>query len=416
MYKLLVLDTSYSLEAIRQRQLESAIYSRGLAGFFVRVWSVHPLAPLVTSSLWGSKFGAPKLCRLCKGMVFIEGKLGNWNLPRVFNSINLVCAQITLLLLLVRLIRKEKIDFIRSGDPLYCGGLGLILSKISGVPLLIRVGSNNEEIYMATKKPMMPRLFRYRSLERVVERIVLSNANMVIGANRNNLDFAIASGAKPERTELVRYGNLIHPAHLTDPKARDPCSCPVITARDKSRYSLLYIGRLEEVKLVDHVIRLIAHLRGMGMDANLLICGDGSLRFKLECQARALGVSESVLFAGNRNQEWLAGIIPTVSLVVSPHTGRALCEVAYGGAAVVAYDIDWQGEIIEDGVTGRLVPYNDEPALLSAVLEVLQDPKYASRLGTNLREKVKSLLDRDQVNELERQCYLRVLSQRPATR
>src|SRR5207249_3226718 len=44
--RLLVLDTSYSLEAIRANRTEASVTCRDLGGFFDRVWTVHPFATL----------------------------------------------------------------------------------------------------------------------------------------------------------------------------------------------------------------------------------------------------------------------------------------------------------------------------------------------------------------------------------
>ena len=50
--KLLVIDTSFSLEAIKERGLEYSVRCRDLDGFFRHVWSVHPFSSLVTSDAW----------------------------------------------------------------------------------------------------------------------------------------------------------------------------------------------------------------------------------------------------------------------------------------------------------------------------------------------------------------------------
>jgi glycosyltransferase involved in cell wall biosynthesis len=286
-----------------------------------------------------------------------------------------------------------------------------MISRITGIPLLVRVGSNNEAIYTATGLPMMPRLLRFRAIERIVERLVLSNAAMVIAANQNNMEFAISSGASLERISVIRYGNLIHPCHLVDPQLRSTTLDNFPARYFTFRAFILYIGRLEPVKQVDQVVRLLARVRETGLDTKLVICGDGSLREELQALAMNLEIAHSVYFAGNRNQEWLAKIIPQAALVVSPHTGRALCEVAYGAAPVVAYDVDWQGELIEDRITGLLVPFMDLDGLFHACLELLTDRSLAQSLGGNLRKRALEIFDRETINCLEKSCYLRAIKQ-----
>lgn len=406
---LLVIDTSYSLEAIRQRQLESSVLSRSLDGFFPEVWSVHPLASLVTSPEWGSRYGHPKLYRVLGRNFFIEGRVGLSRLLRFFPPLNLLLVQAHLFVVLLRVIKRREVKVIRVGDPLYSGLLGYFLSKVTGLPFLVRVGSNNDAIFKATKRPMMPRLFIFRRFEKLVERIVLSNADMVIAANENNRQFAISSGASSGRAEVIRYGNLLHPCHLECPLSRPRALDDFPAERFPTGSFLLYIGRFEPVKHADHVILLLARIVGAGIPLKAVLCGDGSIRDQLEALADSLGVREFVYFAGNRNQEWLARIIPQAAIVVSPHTGRALCEAAFGAAPVIAYDIDWQGELIVDGVTGRLVPYLDLDAFEKACRSLLEDKTCAGLLGINLREAALEMLDPKKISEQERLCYLRAM-------
>lgn len=411
MNRLLVIDTSYCLEAIRARQLESAVLSRDLDGFFSEVWSVHPVASIVSSNAWGSKCGTPSIFRIARRHFFIEGKVGRYRFLGFAKALNLLFAQIQIFNLLIRISKQRKIKVIRAGDPLYSGLVGLVISKVTGIPLLVRVGSNNEAIYRSTGRPIMPGLLRVRTLERFIERLVLSNARMVIAANQNNLNFALSSGASILRAEVVRYGNLIHPCHLTEPRLRLKLLENFPSDIFYLQSFILYVGRLEPVKKVDHIVHLLARAKLLGHNLKLVVCGDGSQRHELENAAQRLNVASQIYFAGNRNQEWLAKIIPQAALVVSPHTGRALCEVAYGAAPVVAYDIDWQGELIEDGVTGILVPFLDQEGLLHGCIKVLNDKALGRRLGANLRKKALALLDYEKINTLERSCYLRTMSE-----
>ena len=61
----------------------------------------------------------------------------------------------------------------------------------------------------------------------------------------------------------------------------------------------------------------------------------------------------------NKNQDWIYEMLTITTLVISPHTGRALCEAALAGSLIVAYDIDWQKEIIIHNQTGMLTEYKN---------------------------------------------------------
>lgn len=80
-----------------------------------------------------------------------------------------------------------------------------------------------------------------------------------------------------------------------------------------------------------------------------------------------------VHWLGNRTD--VSRILNEVDLLVHPAKqeplGRVLLEAMASGLPVVATDVGGTREIIEDGVTGRLVPPGDAPALATAIQEVL---------------------------------------------
>jgi len=318
--------------------------------------------------------------------------------------------QLGLLFHLSGLIRKNKIGVVRAGDPLYLGLLGWLLARINRIPLVVRVGGNNEKVYQLTGKPIMPRLFRSRRVERSIERFVLSRADLVAGANQDNLNFALSSGARPSRTTLFRYGNLIDRAHFQAPVERNGGEFLLQELNIQPYHFLLYVGRLEAIKRVDHVIRVLSDLRTRGHHhLKLLIVGDGSMLSELRQLAGSLNMKDIVVFAGNRDQEWLAKVIPLAAAVASPHTGRALAEAALGGAPIIAYDVDWQSELITSGRTGELVPEDDWETMARKISSVVSDRDYARRLGGNLRKAALEMMDPRTLTENEILAYKRLL-------
>jgi glycosyltransferase involved in cell wall biosynthesis len=91
--------------------------------------------------------------------------------------------------------------------------------------------------------------------------------------------------------------------------------------------------------------------------------------------------------------------------VISPSTGRALSEAALASVPVVAYDIDWQGELIKNEETGLLVPYMDLEEFSSATDRFLKDNAFAEKMAHNLREKAMEMLDPVKLNNHEISQY-----------
>lgn len=396
--KLLVLDTSYSLEAITKRGIINSVTCRDLEGYFEHVWTVHPFATLVTSASWTPKFGKPVWHSLTPAHTFIEGKIGRYTWLKWLGPVNFFFSQLSLLFTLKSLIKKENISIIRAGDMLYLGLLGWVLSRWCKIPLVVRVGGNHDKVYETTGVPMQKRIFFNRKIEKKVERFVLSRAHLVAGANQDNLNFALANGARKQYSTIFRYGNLLYGGHFIKPQKREEGVTLLNELDIEPHKFLLYIGRLEKVKHPDHVIKVLAVVRKNGYDVKALFVGDGTILDELRDLSGKTGVKDHVVFAGNQNQEWLSRVIPLAAAVLSPHTGRALSEAALGNVPVVAYDIDWQSELIQNEVTGLLVPHPDQKKFSEATERVLQDKQLAERLAAALREKAIDMLDPEKLN------------------
>ena len=399
---MLAIDTSFSLHMIRSRNLESSVTCRDLDGFFEHVWTVNPCAGSHPDEPPESSIGPLKITEITLMHTFVEGRVGRSLRLKKLPQLNFVLSQIGVFFFLNRLIRTCGIRVIRAGDPYYQGLLGLGLASINRIPLVIRVGGNFDAIYKATGKPIYPRLFRWRRVEKWIERHTLRHADLVAGANQDNLDFALESGASRERSTLFRYGNLIDSRHFSDPASRPKVHGEL---KLKAERFLIYVGRLEPVKHPDDVLRVLAEVRRKGMEVGAVLVGDGSMKNQLQELAQILGIESHVLFTGNRDQGWIANLLPTAAVVVSPHTGRALTEAALSGTPIVAYDIDWQSELIRSGETGELVPYKDWQQMAEAVCRLLTDTERAKRLGRQGRAAALQMMDPVKLTNHERAAY-----------
>ena len=407
--RLLVLDSSYSLEAIRAKRLEASVTCRDLGGFFDQVWTVHPFATLVTSSAWSPRYGRPEQTRLAPRHVFIEGKIGRFDALARVSPLNFLLAQTDLFALLRRIVREHRISVVRAGDHLLMGLYGWWIARRSGIPLVVRINGNYEMARRQTGRPVMPRFFRSRRAERAIERFVLSRADLVAAGNEDLFGYAIATGAQRDRCTVFRHGSLIAPVHFTEPYLREGGRELLSALGLDDRPLLLCIGRLEPVKMPDHAVRALAIVRSTGLDAALLMVGGGSMLSDLRALATDLAVADHVVFAGERDQEWLSRVIPRAAAVLSPLTGRALSEVALGGAPTVAYDLDWQGELIRAGETGELVEARNVGAMARAACHFLTDVADARRMGHQLRDAALQMMDPERLDEHERSQYARLL-------
>lgn len=403
---IMLFDMSFTLPMFRERQLHQALESRKLGGYFSRVISVHPLAGLFESGV--KRFGAPSITRLDDGHWFVEGTIGISRRLSWVPPLNLLLAQVRLLVLLHRLARDAKVDVIRIGDPYYLGILGCLMSKMLDVPLVIRACFDYDLLHATSGKPVFPKLFRFRHIEKIIERFVFPRCDLVAGANQNNLDYSIANGALPERGVLFRYGNLIHPIHFSEPDSRGDVS-QIRKELNLQGEFLMTVSRLEKMKQPEENLHVLRELLEAGQDVTFLFVGDGSMRQELESRASRLGVLQHVRFAGNRSQEVIANLLPQARLVLSPHMGRGLTEACLAGAPIVAYDYDWQGEIIHNGETGELVPNGNWKRMAERALWLLENPDEAARRGKAARRLAMEMMNPDELSNHEIAAYERLL-------
>lgn len=403
---ILYFDMSYTLQMIKERNLHQVLEARHLGGFFSRVVSVHPLAGLFEKN--SNQFGKPVVKRLKKSHLFVEGKIGVSKKLRWLPLVNLLLAQAQLFVLTIKISKKFKVSVVRVGDPYFLGILGLLSSYFLRVPLTVRVNANYDLQYQETKKPVYPKLFRFRQLEKNVERFVFPRCALVAGANKNNLNYAIANGARPSAGAIFPYGNLIHPIHFRNPANR-PSAADLLRETGLPSKFLITVARLEPGKKIDHALHVINLLKLSGKKIGLCLVGEGSLRKKMENFVKTHKLKSLVYFAGNRSQEWIGRILPKASAVISPHMGRALVEACLAARPIIAYDFEWQKEIINHGKTGELVQENDWKAMAWRVIECLKSPDKSSKMGRAARKMVLKKMNPSLLTKQEISAYKKIL-------
>ncbi|MDQ6796190.1 MAG: glycosyltransferase [Chloroflexota bacterium] len=118
-------------------------------------------------------------------------------------------------------------------------------------------------------------------------------------------------------------------------------------------------------------------------NAYLLVVGEGSRREALEQQAAELRIAHRVVFTGRRDD--VPAVTAAFDVAVLPSyreaQGLTILEAMALSRPVVASNVGGIPEMIEDGVTGLLVPPDDPDALSAAIVRLLLDPSLADTLG-----------------------------------
>ena len=150
-------------------------------------------------------------------------------------------------------------------------------------------------------------------------------------------------------------------------------------------------ARLEEQKGHGVLLEALAEVWRRGLDFALAIAGEGSLGPALEARAQALGVGGRVHFLGQL--EDLGGLLAAADAVVLPSLWEglplALLEAMVRARPVIASAVGGVPEVVEDGVTGCLVPPGDAHALADALEQAHRRSDRAARIGRAGAERVR---------------------------
>ncbi len=146
---------------------------------------------------------------------------------------------------------------------------------------------------------------------------------------------------------------------------------------------LVTVGRLVERKGMANAIRAVAELVRSGVDVEYTIVGDGPLSAVLIHLARELGVAERVRIIGSVSHGAVAAILARSHIMVAPSMTAsdgdmegipvAIMEAMASGVPVVSTAHSGIPELIEDDVTGYLVPEGDVHALAARLKNLARD-------------------------------------------
>ena len=182
---------------------------------------------------------------------------------------------------------------------------------------------------------------------------------------------------------------------------------------DPSRYTLdpertgltaLFVGRLDGVKGVPILIDAVTELAGKHPDLKLRLVGDGPDRKALEAEVTFRGLQDRVTFLGYKSQSEVAEELARADVFVLPSFAEGvpvvLMEAMAAQVPVLTTRIAGVPELVENGVSGRLVPPGDTTAFTAALDDLLSSPAQRKAMGAAGRQRV--VADYDAAKEAKR--------------
>jgi glycosyltransferase involved in cell wall biosynthesis len=160
---------------------------------------------------------------------------------------------------------------------------------------------------------------------------------------------------------------------------------------------LLTVGRLTQVKGQAVMLQALAELKARGCHVRLEIVGDGPKREALERLAAQLGLGDRVRFAGAVGQGEIGGYYDRADAFVLSSFAEGipvvLMEAMASELPVVAPGVMGVGELVRDGVNGRVVRPGRHEQLADAIESLAGDPARCRAFGVAARETVMGEFD-----------------------
>jgi glycosyltransferase involved in cell wall biosynthesis len=161
----------------------------------------------------------------------------------------------------------------------------------------------------------------------------------------------------------------------------------------RGRIVIGLVGRLQPWKGQDRAINVVGSLVREGLDVHLMIVGGDLYNFspgypeRLTEQVRSIGLQDRVTFVGHVDDARPYYGLFDLALNASQGEpfGLVVIEAMAAGLPVVAFAAGGPLEIIEDGVSGFLVPLGDDDAMASALRRLVREQELRLRLGSAAR-------------------------------
>lgn len=147
------------------------------------------------------------------------------------------------------------------------------------------------------------------------------------------------------------------------------------------------VGRMQAVKaqplLVQAFVDLLSRRPEWRARLRLVLAGDGPLRADCQQILQAAGMQDVAWLAGERSDvpEVMRGLDCFVLPSLVEGISNTILEAMASGLPVLATDVGGNGDLIEPGVTGRMVPAGDVPALAAGLEALAADADGAQALG-----------------------------------
>jgi len=292
------------------------------------------------------------------------------------------------------LIDSSKIKFIFAAKEInrYClkNNIKIIHSHLSNsdlIAVMVKKFYNPKIIIISTKhgydenvlqvyepgKTIAPKNFYY-----LVTKYLQNNIDKNIAVSKGISDLYFDFGLSSYRFPVIHHG--IHIPHFDKLDYEATCR--------RSKVQLIIVGRIEQFKGHHFLMTAMVEIVRMFPECKLLVLGQGSAKKKLQDQIVSLGITNNVEFLGFQPHPY--SFISNSDVIILPSLfepfGLVYIEAFALKVPVVAFDTAAGNEIMQNNVTGVMVPKGDSAMLAQKIIYLLQNIGERNRIAETAYE------------------------------
>ncbi len=295
------------------------------------------------------------------------------------------------------LIRTERIDLVHNNDNLHQDRFTVLAAWLAGVPQVCHMHAFSQIAQF--EKLLIPAVSAFLYVSKAVEKYYL---DLQIPIEKGQV---IYNGFNPSPSEQVTPQEII--------QIRSDFN---VTDRD---ILISNVGRLDVWKGQDYFLEAISQVIQHHSNVKALIVGEPGTRPHLKEYYQKLhklvvdfDLTDRVIFTGFRSdipQIMAASDILVHSASEPDPCPRVIVEGMLSGRSVIGVAAGGVPEMIEDRVTGLLVPLKDPSKMTEAILWIINNPKQAAQMGKVAQQKAKERFSIEQYIFSVQQLYREIL-------
>jgi len=335
------------------------------------------------------------ICTLAEGGVLV-GRMRSHGLRVEEVAIKRVYSPLELrpILRLAEIIRKEKVQIIHTYH-FASDFLGTLLGIVLSVPVVISsrrdMGFKKKRLHKLAYRIINPFTTKIIVVSRAVQDIVKKEENVAASKIATIYNGVNLKNFCPHRGD---------PDQLKQRFAL-PLACPLVGM----------IANLHRVKGHLYFLKAARIVHQRMTHVHFLIVGDGELRLQLETFCHKVGLEKRVHFLGVRRDIRTLLSIMDISVLCSLTEGfsNTILESMAMQTPVIATAVGGNVEIIDDGVTGLLVPPKNESELARAIMVLLSSRHFATSIANAAYQNVKKNFSEENMVEQTASMYTSLL-------